>query len=124
LTNALGTFAAVAYIRGFLQNNPPYSFPLLLERVVYSGTHSGDWIAASDAPQLVIEARSLKSLTNDPVIVQFTNDAIELAEASIATGPFSRRSTTYLCVLIASNASLTRCRRIQASLDSNSAQRA
>jgi hypothetical protein len=58
---------------------------LLLERVVYSGTHSGDWIAASDAPQLVIEARSLQSLTNDPVIVQFTNDAIELAEASIAT---------------------------------------
>jgi hypothetical protein len=82
----LGNIAAVAYTRGFLQNNPPYSFPLLLERVVYSGTHSGDWIAASDAPQLVIEARSLQSLTNDPVIVQFTNDAIELAEASIATG--------------------------------------
>ena len=36
LDKRLGNIAAVAYIRGFLQNNPPASFPLLLERVVYS----------------------------------------------------------------------------------------
>jgi len=58
---------------------------LLLERVVYDGVHSGDWIAARDVPQLMGESRKLQSLTSDRVIVEFTNDMMELAEASIAT---------------------------------------
>jgi hypothetical protein len=82
----LGNIALVAYVRGFLEDNSPNSFPLLLERVVYSGTHSGDWVAASEVPQLLTETRRLQGLTSDPVIIQFTNDVIELAEASIATG--------------------------------------
>jgi hypothetical protein len=82
----LGNIAAVAYVRGFLENNSPHSFPLLLERVTYSGTHSGDWVAASDVPQLLTESRRLQGLTNDPLILQFANDVVELAEASIATG--------------------------------------
>ena len=82
----LGNIAAVAYVRGFLENNSRNSFPLLLERVVYNGTHSGDWVAASDVPQLLTETRRLQGLTNDPLILQLTNDVVELAEASIATG--------------------------------------
>jgi hypothetical protein len=34
----LGNIAAVAYIRGFLEDNSPNDFPLFLERVVYDGT--------------------------------------------------------------------------------------
>jgi hypothetical protein len=82
----LGNVASVTYVRGILENNSPNSFSLLLERVVYSGTHSGDWIAASDAPQLLTETRKLQSLTSDPAIVQFVSGVIELAEASVATG--------------------------------------
>jgi hypothetical protein len=82
----LGNMASVAYVRGFLEDHSPNSFPLLLERVVYSGTHSGDWVAASDVPQLLTETRRLHGLTSDPLILQFTNDVSELAEASIATG--------------------------------------
>lgn len=82
----LGNVASVAYVREFLQSNSPNSFPILLGRVVYSGTHSGDWIVASDVPQLLLEARTLQGLSNDQVVVQFTNDMVELAEASIATG--------------------------------------
>ena len=82
----LGNMASVAYVRGFLEDHSPNSFPLLLERVVYSGTHSGDLVAASDVPQLLIETRRLQGLTSDPLILQFTNDVAELAEASIATG--------------------------------------
>lgn len=82
----LGNIALVAYIRGFLEDNSPNSFSLLLERVVYNGIHSGDWVAASDVVQLLTETRRLQGLTSDPVILQFTNDVIELAEASIATG--------------------------------------
>ena len=82
----LGNATAVAYVRGFLEDNSPNSFPLLLEHVVYSGTHSGDWVAANEVPQLLTETRRLPGLTTDPVIIQFANDLIELAEASIATG--------------------------------------
>jgi hypothetical protein len=82
----LGNIALVACVRGFLEDNSRNSFPLLLERVVYSGTHSGDWVAASEVPQLLTETRRLQGSTSDPVIIQFTNDVIELAEASIATG--------------------------------------
>jgi hypothetical protein len=82
----LGNISLVACVRGFLEDNSRNSFPLLLERVVYSGTHSGDWVAASEVPQLLTETRRLQGSTSDPVIIQFTNDVIELAEASIATG--------------------------------------
>jgi hypothetical protein len=82
----LGNITAVAYVRGFLEDNSSHGFPLLLERVVYSGTHSGDWVAACDVPQLLTETQRLQGLTNDPLILQFTNDVVELAEASIATG--------------------------------------
>ena len=78
--------ATVAYVRDFLEDNSLNRFPLLLERVVYSGTHTGDWIVASEVPQLLTETRGLEGLTSDPVIIQFTNDVIELAGASIATG--------------------------------------
>jgi hypothetical protein len=82
----LGNVTSVAYVREFLENNSPHGFPLLLERVVYSGSHCGDWVAASEAVQLLTETRRLQSSTSDPFIVPFTNDLIELAEASIATG--------------------------------------
>ena len=82
----LGNIARVAYVRGFLQDNSPNDFPVLLEHVVYNGTHSGDWIAARNVPQLMNETRKLQGLTSDAFIVEFTNDMMELAQASIATG--------------------------------------
>lgn len=82
----LGNIAMVTYVRGFLEENSPNSFPLLLKRVVYSGAHSGDWIAAIEAPQLLAETRRLQGLTIDRDVVVFANHLIELADASIATG--------------------------------------
>ncbi len=82
----LGNVASVAHVRQFLESDYRQSFPLLLERVLYSGTHSGDWVAASDVPQLLAETRKLQDLTSDPGIARFTNDLVELADASIATG--------------------------------------
>ena len=82
----LGNMASVAYVRGFLEEHVPNGFPVLLERVVYTGTHSGDWVAAGDVPQLLTETRRLQGLTSDPLVLQFVNDVVELAEASIATG--------------------------------------
>lgn len=86
IVKRLGNIAGVAYVRGFLEENSQNDFPLLLQRVVYDGTHAGDWIAARDVPQLLKETRKLQGLTTDPIIVEFTNDMLALEEASIATG--------------------------------------
>ena len=82
----LGNISLVAYVREFLQSHSPNDFPLMLERVVYSGSHCGDWIALSDVPQLLAETRRLQGLTSDPLILEFANDVAALAEASLATG--------------------------------------
>ena len=82
----LGNVALIAHVRGFLEDNSPNEFPLLLERVVYSGTHSGDWIPVRDIPRVMHEVKRLQSLTSDPSIVEFANALAELAEASTATG--------------------------------------
>jgi hypothetical protein len=76
----LGNMSLVAYVREFLQSNSPNDFPLLLERVVYSGTHCGDWIAAGDVRQLLAETRRLQGLASDPLILEFANDVTALAE--------------------------------------------
>ena len=82
----LGNISMVSSVRKFIQMNSASDFPVLSERVVYSGTPCGDWIAAVDAPLLLNEARKLDSLTSDPLIHEFANSLIELAEASIETG--------------------------------------
>jgi len=82
----LGNITGIAYVRGFLENNSQNDFPLLLERVVYNGTHCGDRIAAPDVPQWMEETRKLQSLASDPIILEFTNHMAELAKASFATG--------------------------------------
>jgi len=86
ISKRLGNIAAVAHVREFLERNSSHDFPLLIERVVYDGTHCGDCISASDAPQLLAETQRLRGLTSDPLILQFTSDVTELAEASISTG--------------------------------------
>lgn len=82
----LGNMALIAHVRGCLEESSPEEFPLLLGTVVYSGTHSGDWIAARDVPQLMDETRKLRGLTKDALVLEFANSMIELAQASIATG--------------------------------------
>ena len=86
ISKRLGNIALVGHVRGFLEENSPNDFPLLLERVVYSGVHSGDWIAAQDVPRLMNETRKLQALTSNSAISEFAQDMMELAEASIATG--------------------------------------
>ena len=82
----LGNIAFVARVREFLARNSPHDFPILHERVVYSGSHCGDWITVHDARKLLKEAKKLKGATANIMILKFADDCIELAEASIATG--------------------------------------
>jgi hypothetical protein len=82
----LGNAALVWHVRESLASISGEDFSVIRERVVYSGSHSGDWISATDSARLLQEARSLRVKSVDPVTIQFASDLIELAEASVATG--------------------------------------
>ncbi len=86
ISKRLGNSAMVASVSRFIEATSALDFPILSERVVYSGSHSGDWIAAIDASLLLNEARKLDTITRDPLIHEFANSLIELAEVSIETG--------------------------------------
>ena len=75
------------FVRG-LQGNPGPKFPILLEKVVYDGTHSGDWIPVEQTPALLKEVDLV--LASRDILTQGEKEFFEsmkrLCEASIATG--------------------------------------
>jgi hypothetical protein len=87
----LGNITRVGNLRSFLralQGNPGPKFPLLLEEVLYDGTHTGDWIPAKQSPALLKEVNtvlhSIDILSDSEK--EFFNNMKELCGASIATG--------------------------------------
>jgi hypothetical protein len=82
----LGNIGLIGQIQEFVESRAVTTLPLIRERVVYSGAHGGDWIASGDSVRLLAEAQNLRSIATDPMIAQFADDLVELAEASIATG--------------------------------------
>ena len=54
----LGNITRVQHVREFLrglQGDPGPKFPILLKKVVYDGTHTGDWIPVKESPALLRE---------------------------------------------------------------------
>lgn len=86
LSKRLGNISSIVHVRAFIELLPSTHWPLLLERVVYSGTHCGDSISRGDAAILAKEARLLLESACDPCVKEFAIDLIELTEASMATG--------------------------------------
>jgi hypothetical protein len=58
LRHRLGSSEQIDLLRGELQKQRT-PFPLLLEAVLYSGTHTCDWIPFSRVPQLAEEVKQL-----------------------------------------------------------------
>jgi hypothetical protein len=75
------------FLRG-LQGNSGPKFPILLEKVVYDGTHSGDSIAGKHSPALLKEVRVVLQSSDilSPAEKDFFASMERLCEASIATG--------------------------------------
>lgn len=82
----LGNAALIWHIREFLASIPEADFRMIRDHVIYSDSHSGDCITASDSACLLDEARSFRARTTDPLVAEFANNLIELAEASVSTG--------------------------------------
>lgn len=86
----LGNITRVKNVRSFLGNlegNPGPKFPILLEQVLYDGTHTGDWIPADETAALlkevetVLHSRDILSSSE----MEFFENMKQLCEASMAT---------------------------------------
>ncbi|MGB8594609.1 MAG: hypothetical protein WCD48_03845 [Candidatus Sulfotelmatobacter sp.] len=91
LSMFLGNITRLGNLRTFLrglQGSPGPRFPILLEQVLYDGTHTGDWISSKDAAKLLKEVNTVlhsSDILADSEKEFFTNMKL-LCEASIATG--------------------------------------
>ena len=86
----LGNITRVQHVREFLrglQGDPGPKFPVLLKRVVYDGTHTGDWIPIKQSPALLREVTLV--LGSSDILTQGEKEFFEsmkrLCEASIAS---------------------------------------
>jgi hypothetical protein len=87
----LGNITRVKNLRGFLrglQGKPGPRFPILLEKVLYDGTHTGDSIPIKKSPALLKEVETV--LQSRDILAdsekEFFNNMKQLCEASILTG--------------------------------------
>lgn len=87
----LGNVTRIKNLRSFLralQGSPGPRFRLLLEKVLYDGTHTGDWIPAKQTPALLKEVETV--LHSSDILAdsekEFFNNMKQLCDASIATG--------------------------------------
>jgi len=87
----LGNITKVGNLRSFLrqlQGKPGPRFPILLEKVLYNGTHTGDFIHIKQSPALLKEVNTV--LHSSDILAdsekEFFNNMKLLCEASIATG--------------------------------------
>jgi len=91
LSMFLGNITRVGNLRSFLrtlQGKPGPRFPILLEEVLYDGTHTGDWIPVRGSRALLKEVNTV--LHSSDILAEsekeFFNNMKQLCEASIATG--------------------------------------
>jgi hypothetical protein len=87
----LGDITRVGNLRSFLRHlrgTPGPRFPILLEKVLYDGTHTGDWISSKIAEKLLKEVDTV--LHSSDILAdfekEFFNNLKLLCEAIGATG--------------------------------------
>jgi hypothetical protein len=87
LAKHLGNIAAIAFLREKISELPQadFLFPMILRRVIYSGTHSGDEIEVCDVPYLKAELERLTKMALEEDIHMFIRGMNELCDASLLT---------------------------------------
>lgn len=91
LSLPLGNISRIAHLRTFLrglEGKPGPRFPILLEKVIYNGTHTGDWLPLEESPALLKEVETV--LHSRDILAssekEFFENLKQLCEASIETG--------------------------------------
>ena|ERR1051325_2924512 len=85
----LGNISYVGHIREWIKAKETLTeqkFPVLLEKVVYSGSHCGDCISSSDAQRLFHELQLLSTFVENDFHREFTENMKQLCGASLASG--------------------------------------
>jgi hypothetical protein len=87
----LGNITRAQHVREFLrglQGDPGPKFPILLKKVVYDGTHTGDWIPVKQTPALLREVTTVLASSDilTPGEKEFFEAMKRLCDASIETG--------------------------------------
>ena len=85
----LGNLTLVASLREQISRLPDAesAFPIILKRVIYNGSHTGDEIPVGDVPKLKSELLSLAKFNLDDASVKtFVRDMNELCAESLFTG--------------------------------------
>lgn len=88
VSHHIGNIALVGLLRAELKAAAK-SFPILLERVLYSGVHAGDYLAFADVVNLRVEINNLPTLqhtANQTLIITFQHQMQELVAAALSTG--------------------------------------
>lgn len=87
----LGNITRIRKVREFLrglQGNPGPKFPILLKKIVYDGTHTGDSLEAKESSELLKEVSLV--LQSSDILTQGEQEFFEamkrLCDASVATG--------------------------------------
>ena len=86
VSHRLGNVALIAFLRGLLSKTPE-RFPVSLTKVVYDGTHAGDFLSLKQVEALVPEMNSIRDLhcaepDQDRWLRQFESQMEGLIQAS------------------------------------------
>jgi hypothetical protein len=82
----LGNVARIGFVRSLLSASAE-QFPVLLNRVVYDGTHAGDSLGIGDVQQLLAEVDHLRRVhaqdhSGEEIIREVERQIMELVEAA------------------------------------------
>lgn len=85
----IGNIAGVRHIREWvkgIETQIGTQFPILMEKVVYSGIHAGDWLRSEQTKLMAQELEVLRPMIQDDYHQEFVKTMQQLYEASITTG--------------------------------------
>jgi len=90
LHHRIGNLAQVGLLRSELQREAP-AFPILLTKVLYSGTHAGDYLTLNDIADLKAELERLVTFvcsqqSNQEYVDWLRRQMTELVEAATRVG--------------------------------------
>ena len=84
LHHRLGNIGAIGHVATHVEEvsaQKNYKFPILLTKVIYSGSHAGDQLDLPDITLLAIELNMLKSEIQDDILTRnVVNDLLDLCE--------------------------------------------
>jgi len=84
----LGNISAIGHVKSLIENisvKKEYSFPVLMGKVIYSGSHAGDHLDLPDVAILITELNIAKEeTTGDPLTQETINNLLDLCEKALS----------------------------------------